>query len=169
MDLPTLTDPPAARRRRFQYSLRTLFIFSLFIALSCAGFFSEFDFIRALTLYIWLIVYSMMLLAVVIYGHGYLRSFCIGALISIVPVSIILLESLMDISELKIDDRIFHHTADVDDPEFFIPAILLLIILALSVLGGLTVIFTRWMIDSADRRNQQVASPSQPTVNPPTR
>jgi hypothetical protein len=171
MDLPTLADPPSARRRRFQYSLRTLFIFSIILALFSAGsFYPEYS-VRAITFAVWTIFFTSFLLAMAIYGHGYFRSFCIGAIASsslLTPIGftytyysfLLVWSSANDIGNGPSEQT-------TNDIYFYYPAICIGISLFVSFLGGLTVVLTRWMIDSANRRNQPAAAPPTPPAAPP--
>jgi hypothetical protein len=86
VSLPNLSDPPSALRRSFQFSLRTIFIFTTIVALFSAGIFSHFFYARVLMFILWAIAYPSVLVSVSIYGHSYLRSFCIGALTSFIPI-----------------------------------------------------------------------------------
>jgi hypothetical protein len=170
MDLPSLADPPNARRRGFQFTVRTLFIFSLIVALFLAAIFSKYDAIRSYSIIVWLIYYPSTLLAVAIYGHGYLRSYCLGAFSSLFPLSIpgiLLLVSIVDPpAQLEFSD--FSKISTYEDTGFFIPAIFILLIVLASSVGGLSVMLTRWMIDSTNqhRLTDPPAAPDPPPATP---
>jgi hypothetical protein len=169
MDLPPLADPPSARRS-FQFSLRTFFIFSMIVALFLAGVFSTIDYVRALTFCLWTIFYCAVLLATIIYGHGYIRSFCVGALATMTPLnfaSLILFVMLGEnVANLLSHPPDFSKTTLPSEFRYFSVAIYIGGSLVFSAISGVTVVLIRWMIDSANRRHVQAVPPAVPNPMP---
>jgi hypothetical protein len=168
-----MTDPFADRparvpRRRFQYSLQTLFIVSFLFALFCAGIFSKYDGIRLLTLLLFLITYPMVALSLAIYGRGYLRSFGIGASITFFPFSIpgifFLYLAYMGMatgfSVAAPDSPVdLSNTSSLADGVAFLwPSLSAAGVVLFSFILGTTVVLTRWIIDRS-RRKQSAAAP----------
>jgi hypothetical protein len=153
-------DEPVPARRPFQYSLRTLFIITTVLAILCAGLFAAPGWMRILVLIFWLIAYPIAIISLVIYGHGYLRSFSIGALTGIGPLiisqvlamvyffSYFLPGLLIYTGELSWDD-IVSSTSQVG----YTPGIVVFVYFFLSMLGGVVMVCGRWMIESYQRRN----------------
>jgi hypothetical protein len=148
--------PQSSMRRRFQFSLRTLFIFSFLVALFSAGIFSHYTAVQLWTNLLWLLIYQAILLSLAIYGKGYLRTFCIGATVSF---TLMFIPQFMLISEIFSDlfrsNRVFDFTAESSsDGDYFLPAICIAIEFVGSVIFGGTMVVTRWLIDSSQRQEQ---------------
>ena len=86
------TDPerPDSRPRRFQYSLRTLFVLTTGLAMLCSILFSLPTWLAELAVVFLVISTAAALTVTLIYGRGYVRTFCIGALF---PAGVCLLSS----------------------------------------------------------------------------
>jgi hypothetical protein len=149
---------PAIAPRRFQFSLRSLFLVSFFLALFFAGIFSHFNVVRYSTLGFFVVVYPSQLLALAIYAQGYVKSFCIGGVVSLMPVSpsgfvIILFFCLVYApSPIDISNFDFSATLTADDSlEFFLPSIYALVLAAISSLAGGTFVVARWLAEQSRR------------------
>ena len=149
--------PKPSHPRHFQFSLRTLFIFSFLVALFSAGIFSHYSAVQLWTTLLWLLIYQAILLSLAIYGNGYLRTFCIGAMVSFTLLS---LPQFMLISEifdnLFRSNKIFDFTAESssDNWDYYLPAISIAIEFVVSVIFGGTMVLTRWLIDRSQRQEQ---------------
>ena len=76
----------AKRSRPFQFSLRTKFIGMTVLAIACLGLFAGPEWVTGVTLMLIGALVPMALTVAVVYGRGYLRTFCIGGLFSMCPV-----------------------------------------------------------------------------------
>lgn len=72
--------PSQARRRPVQFGLRMLFALTAFVAVSCSLMFTMPNTAATPALVVFTIALPAVLTAVAIYGGGYQRTFCIGAL-----------------------------------------------------------------------------------------
>ena len=70
----------APRLRRLQYSLRTLFGLTTAVAIACAVFFALPAWVSVVVAECVIISVPAVLTVMLIYGRGYTRTFCIGAL-----------------------------------------------------------------------------------------
>ena len=162
--------PVPSSPRRFQFTLRTLFIVSFLFAIFCAGIFSSFDGIRALTLLLTLMTYPIVLVALAIYSKGYLRSFGIGASISFLPFFVlggvvvfyyILIVLTNGSPAIDLD---FTKSSTVEDGlKYWWPSLCVFLLLLYSAVPGGTMVITCWLIDRSRRQEQtetpQVAAP----------
>jgi hypothetical protein len=164
--------------RRFQFSLRTLFIFSFCFIIFSAGIFSHYDVVRYFTLLVALMTYPIVVLAFAIYAKGYLRSFGIGASLTFLPFFlfsgfIFLYASFALLMQGGItiqpdtgtaSDTIFGKTSSMEDgAAYWGPCITLLVtVLCSSLLGG-TMVVTRWLID----RSRNTIQANRPAAVPP--
>ncbi len=90
------TLPPA--RRPFQFSLRTMFAMTACWAIACAVLFQVPSWAALPVLVLCSVAYSAVLTTVLIYGHSYLRTFCVGALF----LSVFLLPPISPLSGYKL-------------------------------------------------------------------
>jgi hypothetical protein len=164
------TDP--VRRRRFQFSLRTLFVVSFLFAIFCAGIFSNYDAVRYLTLLVMVLSYPIVLLGLAIYARGFLRSFGIGAAVAFLPCylwgGIVVFYALILVQSgaTTMPDIDLSKTSSFEDgPEFFMPLIWVVVILLYSALFGFTMVITRWLIERS--RTKPVPPLAAPPVPPP--
>jgi hypothetical protein len=158
--------------RRFQFTLKTLFVISFAFAIYCVCIFSNYDGIRHLTLLLTLLAYPMVLLAFVIYGRGYLRTYCIGAAITFFPFSVsgIILLYLMLIAIQggfggeSIDFTVSHSFED--GFEYLWQAVSVIAMVLLSAIPGSSMLVTRWLIDRSRRKERSAAMPIVKPVVP---
>ncbi len=68
------------KRRPFQFSLRTLFILTTFLAAALGMLVTAPTIVRLCTAGFFTLLLPMVLVIVLIYGRGYARTFCVGAL-----------------------------------------------------------------------------------------
>ena len=81
MTTPEPDDPNAGGlARRFQYTLRTLFALTTAAAIACAVFFTLPPWVSVVAAVCVIISMPAVLTVMLIYGRGYTRTFCIGAL-----------------------------------------------------------------------------------------
>jgi hypothetical protein len=74
--------------RPFQFSLRTMFIVTTIVAVWCSGLFAPYAVARLVTLAIWVFSVPIVLVVMVIYARGYMRTFAIGGLLTTAPLFI---------------------------------------------------------------------------------
>jgi hypothetical protein len=166
--------------RRFQFSLRTLFIFSFCFIIFSAGIFSHYDVVRYFTLLVVLMVYPIVMLALAIYAKGYLRSFGIGASLTFLPFFLfsgfiflyagagllVFAQGGATISPATPadNDSVFGKTSTMEDGiAYFAPCIILLATVFCSSLLGGTMVVTRWLID----RSRNTIQANRPAAVPP--
>jgi hypothetical protein len=171
-DIPVVPDCP----RRFQYSLRTLFIVSFVFAFFFAGVFCKYDAIRNMTSILASVLYSCILLSFAIYCPGYLRSFAIGALFSL---SFLMFPAFPDEVYMRLDtvpsyglDERFDFTkvsAMEAGLHFFVPSLIFLGIFVYSCFAGTAMVVTRWLIESSQRQAAKQAVGEIKTLDIPSK
>jgi hypothetical protein len=166
MPISSESQPAVAHPRpRFQFSLRSLLIFTLFFAIFCAGVFNPYNGVRYVTLLAVQAFLFYVYLTWSIYSRGYLQTFGIGAALSflfpwlatayfwiVLPIAFLSSNNMRQIMPGLLDKKSLG-----DGLEFLYPCILAFILLIDSLFTGGTMVFARWMMD---RRRRQVA----PTV-----
>jgi hypothetical protein len=168
-------DRPAEtlRRRRFQFSLRTLFLVSFLFAIFCAAIFSNYDGVRYLTFILFLMTYPMVLLSCAIYARGYLRSFAIGAAVTFVPFSLpgifflyfAYMGIVMGFSGAAPEPIDLSNSSSLSDGiQYLWPSLSVIGIMFLSGIPGMTVVVTRWVIDHSRREDSLVTMPAVPSA-----
>ncbi|MBN2580779.1 MAG: hypothetical protein JXB10_17470 [Pirellulales bacterium] len=110
---------------------------------------------RLLAFLIWIVFYSTLLLSCVIYGSGNLRAFGIGALPLPAAIFILAVWTFID----NFDPTNFTSDFTPTGMDRYVISLVIGIVLFVSIIGGFTVVLTRWMIDSANRRNQPPQTP----------
>ena len=164
--------------RRFQFSLRSLFIFSFCFIIFSAGIFSHYDVVRYFTLLVALMTYPIVVLALAIYAKGYLRSFGIGASLTFLPFFLFsgfffLYASFALLMQGGItfqpdtgsaSDSVFGKTSSMEDgAAYWGPCITCSSpSYAVRLLGG-TMVVTRWLID----RSRNTIEANRPAAVPP--
>ena len=68
------------KRRPFQFSLRSLFAITTLLAVMLSLLFASPGWVRLFSSLFWGTAYPAVLTTVLVYGKGYLRTFCLGAL-----------------------------------------------------------------------------------------
>ncbi len=157
-----------SRARPFQFSLRTMFIVTTIVALWCSGLFAPYALARYLTLAFWVLSAPVVLLVMVIYARGYLRTFAIGGLTTTFPLlfcHIILAYVLIAgvstaLSSGKADWGGF--LVNDDSPESrFGPGIFSALYTAVIFSFGFLAMGVRWMVEPSRQMNLPHA-PIQP-------
>lgn len=144
------SDEPIPERRPFQYSLRTLFIITTVLAILCAGLFATPDWIRWIIAALCLFFIPVIFISSVIYCRGYMRTFFIGALITVGPlVAVKVYFSFWFIISF------FESSSDSGFAPFM-PGMIFFGIIILSMIAGLTAMLVRWIIESAQRKASQI-------------
>jgi hypothetical protein len=148
-----------------QYSLRTIFIVMTVLAVALSGIFAGPPWASMLTGLALSLLTPMVLTIAIIYGWGYARTFCIGALF---PAS-----TMLFLSASWFVARFFWDPYDVPGEliaRWYI-GILALILFALVFALGLLAVGVRWMIEAPQRRERreafrrgQMAPGSDPTA-----
>ncbi len=72
--------PRKPRRRRFQFSLRSLLLMVSLAAVCCSGLFSGYGWLAGLTGFVIVMAATVVLVITLWYGHGNLRTFSLAAL-----------------------------------------------------------------------------------------
>ncbi len=67
--------------RLLQFSLGTMFLITLAVAIACSLVFSMPYVVGAVLLVLFSMTLAAVLITIVVYGHGFQRTFCIGALV----------------------------------------------------------------------------------------
>jgi hypothetical protein len=158
--------PIPAGPQVFQFSLRTLFIFSFLVAVFSAGIFNNYNFVRYLTLLAYETILFYVFLAWAIYARGYLRTFGIGASLSFLfPWLVtgffwfVIVFGVFDSNAFQKGLMYVFSTNSLEDGfEFFWPSIAALLLIVDSLMTGGAMVLARWMID---RRRQIQAAAAQ--------
>ena len=137
--------------RRWQYSLRTLFVVTTLLAVMLSLLFASPGWVRALSALCWVTAFPAVLATALVYGKGYLRTFCLGTLIpsawamfSLAFVFLHVSPYVMDSDDYELQDALADQVVG-----------LAVVSSVMSVLVGLLAIGTRWVIESPQRRRQQ--------------
>jgi hypothetical protein len=134
-----------------QFSLRSMFILTTVVAVFCSGLFACPGLVRFLTLLAWMIFLPTTMLAVAIYGRGYLRTFSIGGFCAAAPLlfsASFIVAVLATTNSTSIDVSEF----DTDSEFWYLPGSIVGGYTLLTLLMGLVVVGIRAMINLANRR-----------------
>jgi hypothetical protein len=144
-------------RHPFQFSLRTMFVVTVVVALLCSGVFSPWEWLQSLTQFYLAVGIPMSTVVALIYSRGYARTFWIGA---VFPASVFLLATLSDNEPFKVLKNITPDLGGSDDPDLtrFVLGLSILIALAIVMLTGLTAVCVRWMVESPQRASARQAA-----------
>ena len=74
--------------RPFQFTLRTMFIVTTVVAMWCSGLFAPYALSQLVTVTLWVFTVPVVLVVMLIYGRGYMRTFAIGGLFTTFPLLI---------------------------------------------------------------------------------
>jgi hypothetical protein len=152
----TNDDSASNERRPFQYSLKTLLIATTVVATICAGLFTGPEWTRLLTLLIWLIIYPSALVAMVIYGRNYMRTFAIGLLIGSGPIIVI---AIIDIRNTYCNLNFWtweYFTRSLSNIYVgYRPRIYIISMLFSGILAGIVIVVTRRLIESSRKKTDR--------------
>jgi hypothetical protein len=142
-----------------QYSLRTMFIVVTAVAVVLSGVFSGPGWLSVVTGVVVAVLAPMVLTIAVIYGRGYLRTFCIGGLF---PAGVVLLAARTLLFDLTytIAGRPHPILGVSREAGWFVGACILFAGVAI-VVSGLVAVGVRWMIEAAQRRQEREALPRE--------
>jgi hypothetical protein len=144
----------------FQFSLRALLVLTALVALCCGLLFAAPGWVAALTMFAMLMTLPAVWLTGMIYGPGYVRTFCTAAL---VPAGAILLGSglfagyvvlALGLGEMDWGDF------SVLDEAGWPYGVVASVYVGLSLLAGTLAIVVRWMIEPPRRRSRRAPPPS---------
>jgi hypothetical protein len=143
----------------FQYSLRTMLAVTAFLAVSCSLLFASPGWVRVAGALCLTLILPAMLTVLLVYGRGYVRTFCIGA---VFPSGITLLSTAVILAYITFaiafnTARIWQALGTLEDVGYS-PAIFVGISWGLSVLVGLIGVGVRWSIEGPRRYQQREAS-----------
>jgi hypothetical protein len=144
--------PPLVRP--FQFTLRTLLSLTTVVAVVCSGLFAPAVWMVALTLLVLGMLGPMALTVALIYGRGYLRTFCIGALFPAAPILLLDLYYGMMVVAGLCDGGFHQFTADGDANSAetrMTMAVAVVVIVGIVVLAGLLAMGVRWVVQSGQR------------------
>jgi len=155
--------------RPFQFSLRTMFIVTTIVAVWCSGLFAPYAWARLLTLAIWVFTVPVVLIVMVIYARGYIRTFAIGGLFTTFPLlvfHIIVAYAAVALAfsgdSNSTDWSGFLAMDDNADQSRFAPGICCTVYTAVVFLFGFLAMGVRWMVESPQRTRAPRA-----TIEPP--
>lgn len=137
----------------FQFTLQTMLIVTTVLAVACSLLFATTGAVRIVSGVCLLIFFPAVLTTVLVYGRGYQRTFCIGALF---PAG----AALMSFQYL------FAYFSMIGgrggDPEDFGLAVFIALSWAASVVVGLVACGVRWMVESSRGRRPPPEAPQHP-------
>jgi hypothetical protein len=139
--------------RPFQFTLRTMFIITTVAAVGCAAAFWPTEGVRAIAVLYLIVVTPMAITVALIYGRGYVRTFCIGALFP--AVATILFFIYFFIGELigAGDDQAARYKIAT-----FMGAYLMLV-----SISGVLAMGIRWMVESPERERKRERKREDPS------
>ena len=136
----------------FQYSLRTMFIVMTVLAVVLSGVFAGPEWFSVLTALLLAVMAPMVLTTALIYSHGYVRTFCIGALF---PAGVILTTVAPGLTYPFL--RMGRMGGPSGETGLFV-GIFILVASVVIVVLGLVAVGVRWMIEAPQRRRQREAA-----------
>ncbi len=134
----------------FQYSLRSMFIVMTVLAVALSGIFAGPPWLSMLTALLLGLTTPVVLTTVLIYGRGYLRTFCIGALF---PAGLILVSSGPGLSYPFFGMGRFGGSPG-DEIGLYVGIFVLVASIVIVVLG-LVAMGVRWMVEAPQRRRHE--------------
>ena len=150
----------------FQYTLGTLMAATALFCVALALLVSSPGWVRVLTALCLSTMLPGLLTAGLIYGRGYTRAFCIGALfpsgVAFVACGLVLAFGFWG---LVVDGW---PNADEFDEAGYAPGILTAITWGLSAVVGVLAVGVRWKIEARRRQQQRRASPREETSQGPS-
>ena len=146
-------------RAPFQYSLRTMFIVMTVLAIGVSLLFAAPPIVQVVSAGFFLILLPMVLTVAIIYGRGYGRTFCIGA---IFPAGVA-------IWPVGYGVPLILYGMDGMDDVGYGPGIWVGVAFAVSMLFGLIAMGVRWMIQAPQRQQEREAFLREQTSPAPGR
>ena len=148
----------APHGRPFQFSLRTMFIVTTMVAVWCGGLFAPYAWARFLTLALWVFTVPVVLLVMVIYARGYMRTFAIGGLVTTLPLlfchivlAYVVVAAASSAWSSGTADWSNFSAADDGDDSHYVPGIFCGIYSALIFMFGFLAMGVRWLVESPHR------------------
>ena len=146
---PAKTTPP-------QFSLRTMFVVTTSLAVVLPLLLTAPLQVRVICSGVLVIMLPVVLTTALVYGHGYYRTFCIGALIPAGLTAMPVGSSWLFIASMQQSlDPFFGDTP-------YAPAIYVAVDFLASLLAGLVAILVRWLIE---RPKHPLADPESPETS----
>ncbi len=145
---PTQPTPPGAP---FQYSLRTMFILTTVLAVAVSLLFAVPPVVRLVAAAFFALLLPSVVTVVLIYGRGYARTFCVGAIFP-AGVSIWPFQSGVPLLVYGLGGP-----GGVDDVGY-VPGIWIGVTLVVSLVFGLIAMGVRWLVEASQLRRQREAS-----------
>ena len=135
--------------RPFQFTLRTTFIVMTAAALTMSATMAAPAFLAGLCLVAWFVILPVILTVVVIYGRGYQRTFCIGALF---PATSCLLGTGAFVALMWVfPEDASSVLTDLRDKHLYRIAMVLMATLLAAVVAGLLAIWVRRLVERPER------------------
>ncbi len=151
-----MTAQPPPRRRPFQFRLRTLFILTAVVAIVLSGLFAPSDYVRVMSANTVRLAIPVSLTTLLVYGRGYVRTFCIGGLL---PSAGIVLSAPYYANWPGLDVFAGGEPTPapvlVSEQEATIALAWLVLGLVLTIAMGLLAMGVRWLVESGNRVNTQ--------------
>ncbi len=141
---------PSPSPGRLQFSLRTMLIIMTGFAATLSGVFAGPDWMRMITAVFFTTAVTIVLVVVLVYGRGYQRTFCIGALF---PSGLV---------TYQIGGSAFMRATygmGPDEMTELLAAIFLLAYCLVVLCGGLLAMGVRWMVESSHRDSPAAECP----------
>jgi hypothetical protein len=164
------TRPVEQTDRKFQFSLRDLFGATAALAICLALLLGSPGIIRVVTILVLIDLLPMLLTVGTVYGRGYMRTFCIGALFPVGPAFVVLamFKIYYGMAILSAEWEDFWDAVDEVSTG---PAILTAVLVGLSVLFGVLAVFFRHLIEACRKKNPAPPplAPGHGTAHPGTR
>jgi hypothetical protein len=139
---------PDPGRIRFQYSVATLLIVTVVVALACSAFFAMPIWVGVVGALFLVISTPAALCVVVIYARGYRRTFSIGALF---PAAVFIAPTFISLFGLQF---LYGPFGDLDENRFAIP-IFIAVYYVFVLANGLIAVGLRRMVEASQRRGAQ--------------
>jgi hypothetical protein len=141
---------PRNRPRPFQFSLRSIFIVTTLLAVVCSGLFAG-NWVSLIAVILLSGLIPSALIVCMIYGRGYLRTFCIGAMVPAGDLILIFVYGTVTLTPSLADPAAFVSGAmDPQETRLYV-GIATGIVLGLILLFGLFAILVRWLVERAHR------------------
>ena len=139
----------------FQYSLRTMFIVMTALAVVLSGIYAGPPWVSILTGLALGLLAPMVLTIGIIYGRGYARTFCIGALFPAALILIALTPGYIDFPRVIGWEDYYRTYRSSDEILPWRVALSIFVAGVMIVVSGLVAVGIRWMIEAPQRRRER--------------